>query len=604
MDDIRELIATYPDERSLFVDVQAAADAVDGMDTDILRSPDETRDAFEQALSEVPVEMDETTRLAAANVRFENLPDAETHSVGDERAEDRGHLIALEGQVTKRTEVAPKLEVGVFDCYRCGTEMRIPQGHGKIREPHECHGCEMKNCFRLNKDRSEWTDHQLVQLQQAPEEAVDGATSSINVHLKDDLVGGIEGGNRVTFVGKFEAVPNKGQTRHKRAVRGSSFRYSDGLDDADVSSHWDAIVELSQRPDVFEVLVDSLAPGHEGDRHIKGSLVLQLFKGWPKQYGGDYHRGDSHILLIGDPGVGKSGLFEAVRNVAPRAALTDGTGSSSAGLTAAITKDSFGDAQFTIEAGTLPRANGGLAIVDEIDKGDSDDLDALHSALESQVVHVNKAGRRAELPALTALLAAGNPTGGHFNPKKDFAQQVDIQSPLLSRFDLIYAMQEKVKEDHVSAVADHMVEARDTTARLDRGDDVDADAMARVEPEVSDDLFRAYITYAQRFKPVASDAVKQRIKEFYVDLKTSLPNRYTDDRRDSPPLPVTARKLVAVYRLAEASARTRLSNRIVKEDVDRATWYVNRSLADIGIEPDSSTALGRADNVDASEVGL
>lgn len=82
-------------------------------------------------------------------------------------------------------------------------------------------------------------------------------------------------------------------------------------------------------------------------------------------------------------------------------------------------KNDFSDAQWSIAAGTLVRANGGTAVVDELDKGDTSDLDALHPALESQTVHVDKAGKNASLPAETSLLAAGNPTGGHFDPSKE-----------------------------------------------------------------------------------------------------------------------------------------------------------------------------------------
>lgn len=627
-EEIRALADAYPGERTLEIDLHElvtypAAGGFDarGLVEDVLQDPGLMQESFEEALQAVAMaDPDVEVSLATAHVRFTNLPDGVTMTVGDERVADGdlGTLRGFEGQVTKRTEVLPKLDVGVFRCLACGVgEDRIEQGFGGIREPGYCEECGPNARWHLSRERSEWVDYQKVRIQQPPEEAVDGATANLDVHLVDDLVGELEGGQRVTMNAELQAISNKGLAVHDKVLVGNSYEREEEVgDDLDLSAYREGIDELQADPRVFDRLVDALVPSHQGGRHLKEAVVLQLFGGWPRTApDGTYHRGDSHVFFVGDPGVGKTVILKAAAGTSPRGIMTDGTGSSSAGLTASLVRDDFSDEQWSIEAGALVRGNKGLAAIDELAKGNESDLAALHTALESQEVIVSKAGKHAHLPARTAVLAADNPTGGHIDPTRDIVDQVALQSPLLSRFDLIFVARERVQEARIRPVAEHMVDARYVAGRLAKGEEIPPEERAVAEAELDRDLLRAYIAYAKReVQPVPRDeAIKQQMKDYYTNLKLSLPDRYSaaieaeeeTGTYEGPPLPVTARKLDAVMRLAEASARTRCSETIVEDDVDRATRLIERSLADLGIEPAEGSALGRTQqDLDAEEIGL
>jgi len=620
-DEVAQLAQRYPsDQRTLEVDWSDLARYDNGLAESVLSSPDQYRDFAEEALGfvDLPVE----TKFGRAHVRFVNLPDHAIYSVGEySPSRQLNSLLALEGQITHRTPVKPKVTEAAWECIRCGTLTYMPQPKigGNLREPPECQGCEQRGPFMMNSDQSEYIDYQKVRLQQFPEEATGKTAEHIDIHLFDDLTGNeaIESGARTQFVGTLTEIPT-GEIVRDTEVEGTNFTVKDSLDEVDVNQHADVIEDLKQDSNRFPRLVKSFAPNFEdgGERSrdwmVEAALVLQIFGGFSKTGpDGSYLRGDSHIYLLGDPGVGKSVLLKSGFERAPRAAFTDGTGSSAVGLTAGVVKDDFADGQqWAIAAGTLVRAGGGVAYVDELDKGDTSDLDALHSALEDQEVHVDKAGLNATLSAKTALCAAGNPTGGHFDPTREVVDQVELKSPLLSRFDLLFAVRAKEDEDHIRSVAETMTDSWYLLAKYERGDQLDEDAWNEIAGDITADEFRAYVTQARQIQPVAEDeAVRQRMVDWFTKQKTALPARYQDgmegdDEYDGPPLPLTARKLGAVQRLCEASARVRHSETIEMRDVDRVIPLVERSLADIGIAPASNAGFGGVDeNVDVDQLG-
>jgi len=585
-EEIGELANEYPSERqSLWIDWQDVYTFDIGLADDLRQSPNKTLPYFDEALQQydLPVDME----FSRANVLVENLPESNKFSVGAYRSDNIGELIAVSGQVTKRTKVRPKPKLSAFECQRCGTMTRIPQDGDELQEPHECQGCERQGPFRVDYDQSEWEDHQLLRIQQPPEETAGGQGVHVDAHVTDDLVQEVDTGDRITLNGVMALeTPDQDQMSFEPYLDGKGIEIEDtDYEDIDIEEYEDEILAIAagKHGDPFQLLVDSIAPKVEGMDQIKQALVLQLFGGTRLEYpDGERDRGNSHILLLGDPGTAKSSLLRAVEGIAPRATFASGKGASAAGMTAAAVSDDFGSQKWTLEAGALVLANQGVACVDEIDKVKEDAVSSMHEALENERVNVHKAGINADLPAQTALLAAGNPKYGRFDKYTALNEQVELGPTILSRFDLIFQIRDNVDEDTDNAIAGHILDTQHAAKRAMVDDETLTDAdREQVEPELGREEMQQYIAYARTFTPLfENEDVKQMLQDEHVRL------RQVNGDDDDATVPVTHRKLEGAYRLAEASAKARFSAYIQKQDVKRALRLIGRSLQDWGQNED------------------
>jgi len=168
-------------------------------------------------------------------------------------------------------------------------------------------------------------------------------------------------------------------------------------------------------------------------------------------------RSDIHLLLIGDPGVAKSRLLQYVNQIAPKSIYVSGKGTTGAGLTATAEKDELAEGAWTLKAGALVLAGGGIACIDEFDKMEKEDRAAMHEAMEQQTISVAKAGIVARFKCNTAILAAANPKFSRFDTYKQLGEQFDIPPTLISRFDLIFPLQDIVDRETDRKIADHML---------------------------------------------------------------------------------------------------------------------------------------------------
>ena len=349
----------------------------------------------------------------------------------------------------------------------------------------------------------------------------------------------------------------------------------------------DEIRKLSCDPMIYRMCTHSIAPTIYGNEDVKEAITLQLFGGIAKEMpDGTHLRGDIHVLLIGDPGIAKSQLLRYVVKCSPRAIYTSGQSSTSAGLTATAVKDEFGEGRWTLEAGALVLADMGVAAVDEMDKMQKEDRSALHEAMEQQTISVAKAGITATLKSRCALLGAANPKYGRFDMYGDIADQINMPPSLLSRFDLIFIMTDQPEQKRDLAIAEHILKAHAIGELIVQHKKTPIPGVTQeyidqqlkpVMPDIEPSLFRKYVAYSKRTCfPILSAEAKEALVGYYLKLRgIAEPNK---------PVPVTARQLEALVRLAEASARIRLSDKIEAGDAERVIHIVDACLRQIAYD--------------------
>ena len=87
----------------------------------------------------------------------------------------------------------------------------------------------------------------------------------------------------------------------------------------------------------------------------------------------------------------------------------------------------------------------------------SADHNALLEAMEQQTISVAKAGILCNLSARTSVIAAANPIGGHYDKSRTVAENLKMNTALLSRFDLIFILLDEPDEARDKMLSEHVL---------------------------------------------------------------------------------------------------------------------------------------------------
>merc|ERR1719217_1339654 len=308
---------------------------------------------------------------------------------------------------------------------------------------------------------------------------------------------------------------------------------------------------MGRDPDIRNKIYQSVAPSIKGSKkdvadEVKKAVACLLFGGSRKALpDGTRLRGDINVLLLGDPSTAKSQFLKFAERSAPIAVYTSGKGSSAAGLTAAVIKQQGRDTGFALEGGAMVLADGGVVCIDEFDKMRNDDRVAIHEAMEQQTISIAKAGITTVLNTRCSVLAAANPVFGTYDDLQSTAEQVDFQSTILSRFDMIFLVKDVRDSERDRMIAKHVLD-------LHKGG---TEKHNEETAPISVAELRKYVSYCRnRVLPRLTQEACETLRNHYIDIRAKMAQEKKEGK-DHNVIPITVRQLEAIVRISESLAK-------------------------------------------------
>ncbi|DBA83060.1 TPA: hypothetical protein ACH3X1_006831 [Trebouxia sp. C0004] len=515
-------------------------------------------------------------------------------SIREIQSEDISRLVMISGVVTRSEERQNRAAKLVFKCKACSTVKTVigKPGLGKITCPKACDSITVEGSgnlcgrdpFFIDDRKSKFVDHQILKLQDLAETVSPGEPPQhCLMMVEGSLVHSIVPGSQV----KVTAVYNIMKTKHEayegylRVVGVQHIGKQDIRHTPFTAEEEARFKAFAARPELHKRIFELVAPSIYGHDDIKKAVACLLFGGARKVMpDGTARRGDIHVLLIGDPSTAKSQFLKFAAQMAPVAAYTAGKTSSGPGLTGSLLKKPNG--QFYLEAGAMVTASGGVICIDEFDKMQPEDRVAIHEGMEQQTISIAKAGITATLKCQTSVLAAANPPSGRYDDMVSAQQNMDLQTTILSRFDLIFIVRDVTTREHDKRLARHICHMHQQGH---------ASNQLANRDEQEDAFLTRYVQYCrQHCDPRMTQEAATYLAHEYVDIREQVRQRIHDDSDEAPAVPITVRQLEAVVRISEALARMQLCRSATQ-------YHVQLALNLFKVSTLNAANAGMADNV-------
>ncbi|KAH9697638.1 hypothetical protein WN944_026801 [Citrus x changshan-huyou] len=511
-------------------------------------------------------------------------------SIGRVRVKHHGVLLTLKGTVIRSG--ATKMYEGerTYMCRKCKHMFPVYpelETRNSIVLPSHCPSQRSKPCegtnFQFVENSIICHDYQEIKIQESTQVLGVGVIPrSILVILKDDLVDIVKAGDDVIVTGILTAKwsPDLKDVRcdlDPVLIANHVRRTNELKSDIDIPD--DIIMQFKQFWSEFKdtplkgrnAILRGICPQVFGLFTVKLAVALTLIGGVQHvDASGTKVRGESHLLLVGDPGTGKSQFLKFAAKLSNRSVITTGLGSTSAGLTVTAVKDG---GEWMLEAGALVLADGGLCCIDEFDSMREHDRATIHEAMEQQTISVAKAGLVTTLSTRTIVFGATNPKG-HYDPDQSLSVNTTLSGPLLSRFDIVLVLLDTKNPEWDAVVSSHIL------AEGGLSEEKDTEPLTDIWPLA---MLRRYIYFVKGyFKPILTKEAEKVISSYYQLQRRSATQNAAR---------TTVRMLESLIRLAQAHARLMFRNEVTRLDAITAILCIESSMTTSAIVDSVGNAL-------------
>jgi len=564
------------------------------------------------------------------NVRLTDYP--HTTFLKNLKSNHIARTVQVKGNVVRVHQIKPLVTSIDFTCRGCNQTINQRLADGFYSEPTGCSNPKCKRSrFEPDNTTAKTLDWQKIRVQEVME--VDDLDQgriprTIDVEVTEDLVDCCIPGDIVTVVGIVKAIKSEISGKDRNRVVYVLYIEANNIvkdlgEEGEETSEINAlkqfsrndlefIVQCAHEPNLFRLLVHSISPSIYGHDLVKAGLLLTLLGGVRRTIGGQnqniFIRGDSHMLIVGDPGLGKSQMLRSAAQVAPRGVYVCGNTTTTAGLTITISREGK-NGDTAMEAGALVLGDQGVCCIDELDKMQPGTGNALLEAMEQQSISVAKAGLICTLSARTSIIAAANPDKGHYDKGKTVNENLKISPVLLSRFDLTFILIDKPDRERDLKLCRHILNLHKSENRsqfpstkkqgprslgsVQMKDGLQMRLLVgdneTVDP-IPAKLLRKYIAYAKKYvHPRLSEEAKEVLQDFYLKLRK--------EHQSADSTPITTRQLESMIRLSQARARTELREVVTQEDAEDVVELMKESLYDLFTDDQGVVVFSRSTGV-------
>jgi replicative DNA helicase Mcm len=458
----------------------------------------------------------------------------------------RLHLgnVKVRGTIVSISKLYKMIKGVLFVCNKCYSEEYMPN---QIPKDHLDSYKRCSNCKEYMKvDRCNYVNAVKVEIQDSDKFSDIEKLSCI---LFDEYTLDIQIGSKVVVAGSVQIIQQKSGKSIPRLY--SSFIQYENKQKFELSGQDISAIHRFKKIKkglLVESLTKMVAPSVIDLDIVKKGLLLSVVS-TSEDINVDGNRERLHVLLISNPGIGKSKLIKECVELVPNSRYESSQHASGKSLTAIVSKE---DEDYCLRTGPIPLARGAMCVLNEIGRTSPEDQGFLLDVMEEGEFTINKYGINSKITSPTVIIASANPinSSNDINDKIDI-NQIPLIKPVIDRFDLVFVLRDSQDEDELREYAEHKIEK-----------------LSKKNPNYYSYL-KKHIAFAKQFKPELSVEAWSLIKEYYVKLCTKH-NILSSSMKFK-----SRRTFDTLIRIAKSVSKLKLKNVVDAEDAREALEFFN-----------------------------